>query len=217
MGGLPKAPAQSARGQRALTQYISTYVDGYRCAAFPFVPHLEPTKPPIPSQHNRYTWVAPNAERRTAAKPTQVVYPLQKNQFRQTLPVQTTNLSRITCAYSAMKKFVLSLGLAVATLSMNAQSTITGVWNMGKENTLLDIKEVGGVSTGTVVSSDKAELLGKQMLKEVKLVGHEWKGQLYVPRLGKWAAVTITRPDGNKLRVAVSAGIGSRTVGWVKQ
>lgn len=115
-----------------------------------------------------------------------------------------------------MKKFVITLGLAVAALSMHAQSTITGVWNMGKDNTLLDIKEVGGVSTGTVIASDNAELKGKLMLKDVKHTGNEWKGQLYVPRLGKWAEVTITKQDASKLSVAVSAGIASRTVEWVK-
>ena len=115
-----------------------------------------------------------------------------------------------------MKKLILTFGFIVAAFSVHAQTSITGVWNMGKDNSLIDIKEANGINTGTVISSDNAELKGKLLLKDVKLVGQEWKGQLYVPRLGKWADVTISKKDSSRLLVAVSAGLASRTVEWVK-
>lgn len=89
---------------------------------------------------------------------------------------------------------------------------------MGKDNTLLEIKkEEGNIYTGNVLSSDHAELKGKRLLKDVKLSGQAYVGQLFVPRLGKWVTAKFTVKDVHTLLVAVDAGLASRTVEWVKQ
>ena len=99
---------------------------------------------------------------------------------------------------------------------MKAQESIGGIWNMGQENTKIEIKENKGVYEGRLKSSDNENAkIGNLILKEIKLVGKEWKGKLYSPRKGKWFDATL-KLSGNTLLVTVNGGWKSKTVEWTK-
>ncbi|NJO00615.1 MAG: DUF2147 domain-containing protein [Bacteroidia bacterium] len=116
-----------------------------------------------------------------------------------------------------MKKLFLIFCFLLTVICTYAQESITGVWAMEKENTKIEIKENGGISEGTVVSSDNADVIGKLLLKDVKLAGDKWTGKLYAPKLEKWMDVVITKKDANKLSLAAKAGVASRTLEWTKE
>lgn len=102
-------------------------------------------------------------------------------------------------------------------LTMNAQTAMSGVWNIGKENTKIKIVEDNGVLSATVVSSDSPKLkAGTLFLKEVKSVGGEWKGKLYNAKKKKWYAAVL-KEKGSKLEVEVDAGMMSKTLEWAKE
>jgi len=80
-----------------------------------------------------------------------------------------------------------------STLAINAQQSIAGIWNTGKENTKVEIAEADGIYEDKIVSSDNAKAkIGKQMLKEISFVDGVWKGKI------------------------VQAGLMSKTVQWSK-
>lgn len=115
-----------------------------------------------------------------------------------------------------MKKLVLTCCFLLTVVCIQAQSNIAGVWDMGKENTKIEIKEVGGVFKGTVLSSDNAQAKGKVLLKDVKASGDEWKGKFFAPKKGKWMDAIIKR-KADVLMVKVKAGMMSKTLEWAKE
>ena len=115
-----------------------------------------------------------------------------------------------------MKKLVITFCFLLTVVYTNAQSTIAGVWDIGKENTKIEIKEEGGVYKGTIISSDNAKAKGKVLLKDVKASGNEWKGKFFAPQKKKWMNAVITE-KANKLFVKVKAGMMSKTLEWTKE
>ncbi len=114
-------------------------------------------------------------------------------------------------------KIIVTFCMLFLAITMNAQQAITGIWNMGKDNTKIEITEENGVFGGKIVSSDNANAkIGNQLLKEVKSVGGEWKGKLYSPKKGKWFDAVLVE-EGDLLLVTVKAGIMSKTVEWKKE
>ena len=116
-----------------------------------------------------------------------------------------------------MKKLSVLICLLFSTLAMNAQQTITGIWNTGKENTNVEITEVNSVCEGVIVSSDNTKAkIGKQLLKDIKLVDGEWKGKLFAAKKGEWMDAVLEE-KGNKLLITVKAGWKSKTLEWTRE
>ncbi len=114
-----------------------------------------------------------------------------------------------------MKKLAILLVFLLATISIHAQS-IEGLWNTGKENTLISIKKKNNTYEGTIHSSDnsKAEA-GKTLVKDVVKNGNIYKGKLYVVDKGEWYNAEF-EPKNEKLAITVSNGLGKKEIEWKK-
>ena len=113
-------------------------------------------------------------------------------------------------------KIILTFCILFSALTMNAQESIAGIWNMGKDNTKIEITEDNGVYGGKIVSSDNTNAkIGNQLLKDIKSVGGEWKGKMYSPKKNKWYNVVLEE-KGKQLLVTVKAGMMSKTLEWKK-
>ncbi len=114
-------------------------------------------------------------------------------------------------------KTVLMCFILFSTLTLSAQQTPSGIWNTGKDNTKIEIKEENGVYAGKIVSSDNAKAeIGKLLLKEIELVDGEWKGKLFAAKKGKWMDAVL-KEKGNQLLITVKAGLMKKTIEWVKE
>ena len=105
-----------------------------------------------------------------------------------------------------MKNLLVLTCILFSTICMNAQQAIEGVWNTGKENTKIEIKEgADGAYAGTVISSDNTNAkIGKQLIKDVKLVDGEWKGKLFAAKKKKWMDATL-KEKGNQLLITTAS------------
>lgn len=107
--------------------------------------------------------------------------------------------------------------ILLSALTMNAQQSLTGIWNIGKANTKIEITVINGVYEGKIVASDNANAkIGKRLLKDIKLDEGEWKGKLFAAKRGKWMDAVL-KEKGNQLLVTVKAGFSSKTLEWVKE
>ena len=114
-------------------------------------------------------------------------------------------------------KILFTFCILFSALTMHAQASLTGTWNMGKDNTKIDIKKDNGVYEGRVVSSDNANVkIGNLILKDVKSFGGKWKGKLYSPKKKEWFDAVL-KVEGKKLLVTVKSGLMSKTVEWTKE
>ena len=114
-------------------------------------------------------------------------------------------------------KSILTACIVVVSLTLNAQSSITGVWILGQENTRIQIVEEEGVASATIYSTDNDKLeVGTPFLKEIVLKGDEWKGKMYSFKKKKWFNATFTE-NGDKLKVKVKAGVMRKKLEWTKE
>lgn len=113
-------------------------------------------------------------------------------------------------------KILLTCCILFAGLTMHAQASLTGVWNMGQDNTKIEIKADNETHEGRILSSDNANAKpGTLILKDVKSVNEQWQGKLYSPKKKEWFdAVLIV--EGKKLLITVKSGWASKTVEWTK-
>lgn len=111
-----------------------------------------------------------------------------------------------------MKILFLFVGLLFFTVSMNAQQSIEGVWNTGKDNTEIEIKN----AQGKIYTSDNEKATsGKLMIKDLKKNNNAYKGQLYIIKKDRWVDAVFV-PDGNSLTVTIAAGWQTKTLQWRK-
>lgn len=115
-----------------------------------------------------------------------------------------------------MKKILILIAVFFTTISINAQS-IAGVWNIGEDNTKVEITETNGVFNGKILSSDNAKAkIGNPILKDVKFSKGEWKGKMYAAKKGKWYDAVI-KEKGNQMDVSIKVGFMSKTLKWKKE
>lgn len=111
-----------------------------------------------------------------------------------------------------MKSLFLFIGLLLATVSVNAQQSIEGIWNTGKDNTEIEIKK----DEGKIYTSDNENAtLGKLIIKDIKMNNNTYKGKLYIIRKDRWVDALFV-PNGNSLTVTISAGWQTKTLQWRK-
>ena len=117
-----------------------------------------------------------------------------------------------------MKTVVCICCMVFVTITAIAQEPIDGIWNMGKKNTKLEIKEKKkGVHIGTIISSDDANAsIGMQLLKDIYIKEGQWKGKLYATKKKKWIDVILEVTE-NTLYVDLKAGIITKTLEWTKE
>lgn len=114
-------------------------------------------------------------------------------------------------------KILVTICILISGMTLNAQTSILGTWNTGKENTIIEITEEDGVCSATFISSDNAKLkIGSQFLKDVKAVKAEWKGKLYSVKKKKWYDVTL-KEKGDILEAKVKAGLMKKTLEWKRE
>ena len=114
-------------------------------------------------------------------------------------------------------KAILTLCILFFSLTMHAQTPITGIWDMGQDNTKIEIKVNNGIYEGRLASSDNPKAkIGNLILKDVKSVGGTWKGKLYSVKKKKWFDAVL-KTEGNQLFVTVNSGWSSKTLKWSKE
>lgn len=106
--------------------------------------------------------------------------------------------------------------LSLFSITVFSQTDISGKWNTGDQNTIVEIVQQNGVYIGKMISSDNPNVkLGKVILKDVKPQKAYWTGKIYAPRRGEWYDATIST-RGNILKLEMSVGFFSKTIEWTK-
>lgn len=114
-------------------------------------------------------------------------------------------------------RILITFSMLFLTIGMNAQQSISGIWNIGQDNTKIEITETDDIYEAKIISSGNSKVkIGSQFLKDVKSVGREWKGKLYNLKKGKWYDVIIVG-KGSKMLATVKAGFMSKTLEWNKE
>ena len=97
-----------------------------------------------------------------------------------------------------------------------AQPSILGRWNIGQENTVIEVKETAGKIEGRIVTSDHTKVpIGRLILKDVYRVNQNFKGKLYSLRKGKWFDAEFYLKQ-EKMEVAITVGWATRKINWKK-
>lgn len=129
-----------------------------------------------------------------------------------------------------MRTMILSLA-AAATLAIPAPalaaSPIEGLWTNHKKSVVVRIAPCGRNWCGAVVSANAREeakaakygmddLEGETLLTALRPAGAaRWKGQVYVPKLGRKVGSTVTMTSRNQMKVSgCFAGIICKTQLW---
>ena len=116
-----------------------------------------------------------------------------------------------------MKKLAFTCCILFSALSMHAQASISGIWNLEKDNTKIEITKGTDTHEGKILSSDNANVKpGKVILKDVKSVNGKWQGKLYSPKKKEWFDAVL-KVEGKKMLVTVKSGWASKTVEWTKE
>lgn len=119
--------------------------------------------------------------------------------------------------FAVMKKTISLFVLLLSIGSTFGQTAPTGIWNTGTDNTKIEIIDINGTLTGTVLSSDNEQApIGKVLVKNLAADGEVWKGQLFAPKRQEWFDATFEE-DGNILEITVGSGFMSRTVEWTRE
>ena len=113
-----------------------------------------------------------------------------------------------------MKTRTSVIGLCLFIFAPFALADLEGLWNTGKENTIITIHQEDGNMLGEIVSSDNPKAKpGTNLIKDLKKDGEVWKGRLFAPKKRKWVDATFTR-QGDNLNVLVKVGFSSNSVDW---
>lgn len=115
-----------------------------------------------------------------------------------------------------LKSVFLVTMLSLFSITVFSQTDISGKWNTGDQNTIIEIVKQNGVYIGKIISSDNPKVKqGKVILKDVKPKKDSWTGQIYAPRRGEWYDTEIST-SGNKMKLEMSVGFFSKTIEWTK-
>lgn len=113
-----------------------------------------------------------------------------------------------------MRKVFVVIALFVG-LGAFSQNEIVGKWNTGKENSIVEIYEDSGNLFGKIISSDRAEVVGKINLRNLQNKGDHWEGELFVFKRRSWYDVAI-HEDNETLFLVISIGFFEKEVEWPK-
>lgn len=113
-----------------------------------------------------------------------------------------------------MRKAFILLALFIS-LTALSQNEIVATWDTGRENSIVEIYEDNGELFGKIISSDRAEVVGKINLKNLQNKGDHWEGELFVFKRRSWYDVAIHK-ENETLFVVISIGFFEKEVEWPK-
>lgn len=113
-------------------------------------------------------------------------------------------------------KFIFTCYTVFLSLTIHAQESLTGIWHIGRDDTKIEITNKNGVHEGRIVASANANAkIGTLILKDVRSVNGNWKGEIYIHKIKKWLDADLKLAE-DKLLVTVKSGWMSKTVEWKK-
>ena len=113
-----------------------------------------------------------------------------------------------------MIKHLILIVVTLCSFSVSGQSQLNGTWNTGEDNTVIEITESAGKTSGKIKSSDNPKAtIGKVIVKDLKKSGSSCKGKIYAPKRQEWYDAVLTQ-KGNILVIKISVGFFSKTVEW---
>lgn len=118
---------------------------------------------------------------------------------------------------SSKKLLSITLLLFISILNLSAQQSLEGLWNTGKNETIIEISLSNEQLIGKIKSSnnEKAEI-GKVFLKDLRKEGDKWVGEIYAAKRKEWYSVEIV-PQSEKLDLKISSGFFSKTLEWKRE
>lgn len=111
------------------------------------------------------------------------------------------------------KRLFVLLCILFCSTGTRAQTSITGTWNTGKENSIVEIYEDSGDLFGKIISSDRAEVVGKINLRNLQNKGDHWEGELFVFKRTSWYDVSM-HEENDTLYLVISIGFFEKEVQW---
>jgi uncharacterized protein (DUF2147 family) len=114
-------------------------------------------------------------------------------------------------------KVITTLFLLMFSITYSsAQQSIEGLWETGKEESIIDISLSSEQLIGKIKSSNnkKAEI-GKIILKELRKEGNKWVGKIYAAKRKKWYHVEIISKE-DVLELKIGSGLMSKSLQWNK-
>lgn len=113
-----------------------------------------------------------------------------------------------------MRKAFILLALFIS-LTAFSQNEIVGTWDTGRENSIVEIYEDNGELFGKIISSDRAEVVGKINLKNLQNKGDHWEGELFVFKRRSWYDAAI-HEENDTLYLVISIGFFEKEIEWPK-
>jgi len=111
-----------------------------------------------------------------------------------------------------MRKAFILLALFIS-LTAFSQNDIVGIWNTEKENSIVEIYEDNGELFGKIISSDRAEVVGKINLRNLQNKGDHWEGELFVFKRRSWYDMSMYE-ENDTLYLVISVGFFEKEVQW---
>ena len=111
-----------------------------------------------------------------------------------------------------MKNLLVAI-IVLLSFSIQAQSTLDGLWDTGEANTKINVSEKNSLWSGVVKASDIKDDIGELILKDLKKDGDKSTGKIYAPKRKQWYDVDIT-VEKNNLNLKVNAGLFSKSLEW---
>jgi uncharacterized protein (DUF2147 family) len=114
-------------------------------------------------------------------------------------------------------RFLLALLISLGSFSLMAQADLSGKWNTGEKNTIVQFEEVDGVFIGKIISSGNKKVEpGTLIIKEVVPEGDHWSGKIFSLKRKKWYDTEISS-SGYSLSIVISVGYHEKTIRWTKE
>ncbi|WP_338502412.1 DUF2147 domain-containing protein [Sphingomonas kaistensis] len=130
-----------------------------------------------------------------------------------------------------MRALILSLfaSLMLALPAAASASPLEGLWTNPKRSVVVRVAPCGNAWCGKVVSATAREeakaarygvdeLEGEQMLSSLRPAGaNRWKGQVFVPKLGRKVGSTVTMTSRTQMKVSgCFMGVVCKTQIWTR-
>ena len=99
---------------------------------------------------------------------------------------------------------------------VSAQQSLEGLWETGKEETIIEVSFSSEQLIGKIKSSNNEEVeMGKIILKDLRSEGNNWVGKIYAVKKKEWYNVEIITKE-EVLKLKISFGLMSKSLQWKK-
>ncbi len=116
-----------------------------------------------------------------------------------------------------MKNLIVLTVLSLLGFKLMAQQDIKGVYDIGEENTKVEIYDKEGSIWGKIVSSDNEKVkIGTDILRRFTYKDNKWVGTMYAIRKKKEMDAELVNED-EILNVIIHVGFITKNLYWKKQ